>query len=156
MLETLKERKEALEARGVKGFTLMEMLIVIAIIAVLIAIAIPLFTGQLDNAKHAANEANARDVYAVIMADYMDNGKYDNGYSVASDFSKITVTTQTGTGDSATTETQTFNFQGTTALSIADGDSSVTLPTTAGTGTTAKMSPKVSFTDMVGTVSFPQ
>ena len=31
MLETLKERKEALEAQGKKGFTLMEMLIAIAV-----------------------------------------------------------------------------------------------------------------------------
>lgn len=34
-----------------KGFTLMEMLIVVAIIAVLIAIAIPTFTASLNKAK---------------------------------------------------------------------------------------------------------
>lgn len=36
-----------------KGFTLMEMLIVVAIIAVLIAIAIPTFTASLNKAKVA-------------------------------------------------------------------------------------------------------
>ena len=71
MLEMLKERKAALEAQGKKGFTLMEMLIVIAIIAILIAIAIPLFTQQLNAAKQAADESNARALYAQLQADYM-------------------------------------------------------------------------------------
>ena len=33
------------------GFTLAELLIVVAIIAVLVAISIPIFTGQLEKAK---------------------------------------------------------------------------------------------------------
>lgn len=40
-----------------RGFTLMEMLIVVAIIAVLAAIAIPVFNGSLHKAKVAADEA---------------------------------------------------------------------------------------------------
>ena len=40
-----------------KGFTLMEMLIVVAIIAVLIAIAIPTFTNQLEKAREATDLA---------------------------------------------------------------------------------------------------
>jgi len=71
MLEMLKERKAALEAQGKKGFTLMEMLIVIAIIAILIAIAIPLFTSQLNAAKQATDESNGRALYAQLQADYM-------------------------------------------------------------------------------------
>ena len=38
-----------------KGFTLMEMLIVVAIIAVLVAIAIPTFNGALTKSKEAAD-----------------------------------------------------------------------------------------------------
>ena len=43
-----------------KGFTLMEMLIVVAIIVILVAISIPTFSSQLDNAKQATDKANLR------------------------------------------------------------------------------------------------
>ena len=68
MLEMLKERKAALEAQGKKGFTLMEMLIVIAIIAILIAIAIPIFSAQLERANEAKDAANLRAAYATAAA----------------------------------------------------------------------------------------
>ena len=47
-----------------KGFTLMEMLIVVAIIAVLVAIAIPVLTGALEKSREAADAANIRSAYA--------------------------------------------------------------------------------------------
>ena len=56
-----------------KGFTLMEMLIVVAIIAILVAIAIPTFTGSLDKARQAADEANIRAAYADAMSKYLVN-----------------------------------------------------------------------------------
>lgn len=58
-----------------KGFTLAELLIVVAIIAVLVAIAIPVFTSQLHNARVAADQANLRAYYAELQADLMTNGK---------------------------------------------------------------------------------
>lgn len=50
--------------RNKKGFTLMEMLIVVAIIAILVAIAIPTFNSSLKKAKQAADMANIRAKYA--------------------------------------------------------------------------------------------
>lgn len=52
-----------------KGFTLSELLIVVAIIAVLVAIAIPVFTSQLDKARESVTLANARCAYAAASTE---------------------------------------------------------------------------------------
>jgi type IV pilus assembly protein PilA len=51
-----------------KGFTLAELLIVVAIIAVLVAIAIPIFTSQLEKAREATDAANIRAAYAEVVS----------------------------------------------------------------------------------------
>lgn len=55
-----------------KGFTLAELLIVVAIIGVLIAIAMPTFTGQLTKAKKNADLANLRAAYAEATVDALE------------------------------------------------------------------------------------
>ena len=55
-----------------KGFTLMEMLIVVAIIAVLVAIAIPVFNGALTKSKEAADVANIRAAVRRVAGRYSD------------------------------------------------------------------------------------
>lgn len=52
-----------------KGFTLAELLVVVAIIAVLVAIAIPIFTSQLEKSREAVDAANIRAAYAEVMAE---------------------------------------------------------------------------------------
>lgn len=51
-----------------KGFTMAELLIVVAIIAVLVAIAIPIFTAQLEKSREATDAANIRAAYAEVVA----------------------------------------------------------------------------------------
>lgn len=58
-----------------KGFTLAELLIVVAIIAVLVAIAIPIFTAQLEKSRESTDMANIRSAYAEIIANYIQDSK---------------------------------------------------------------------------------
>ena len=60
--------------RNNKGFTLAELLIVIAIIAILIAIAVPVFAGQLENARLQTDHANIRNCYAIAQVANLEGG----------------------------------------------------------------------------------
>ena len=60
-----------------KGFTLAELLIVVAIIGVLVAISIPIFTSQLRKARVAVNQANARAGEAAAYAAYLEDPSFD-------------------------------------------------------------------------------
>ena len=71
-----------------KGFTLAELLIVVAIIAVLVAISIPIFTSQLEKSKEAVDAANLRAAYAEVMSDYV-TGKTDTQKTVVQKQTKI-------------------------------------------------------------------
>ncbi len=57
--------------RNKKGFTLAELLIVVAIIAVLVAIAIPVFNGATNRAEVAKDIANVRAYVAEQIATQM-------------------------------------------------------------------------------------
>ena len=89
-----------------KGFTLAELLIVVAIIAVLVAIAIPVFTGQLEKAREAADMANIRAAYAEACLDAIEKDGTGDAVTVAmlSDgkIEKITENTTIGEMDFGT------------------------------------------------------
>ena len=58
-----------------KGFTLMEMLIVVAVIAILVAVAIPVMNAQMHKVKVRTDWANVRAYYAEIQTDYILTGE---------------------------------------------------------------------------------
>ena len=87
-----------------KGFTLMEMLIVVAIIAVLVAVAMPTVMNINEKSKESVDEANLRAAYAQILADSMlktqnpprnsDNGQISYDYDNANSIFKAIITAQ--------------------------------------------------------------
>ena len=63
-----------------KGFTLMEMLIVVAIIVILVAIAIPTMSNQLEKAREATDAANLRAAYAECAVAMISDTTDAKGY----------------------------------------------------------------------------
>lgn len=99
-----------------KGFTLAELLVVVAIVGILVAISIPVFTAQLSKARKATNQANLRAAKAAAVAQYMTDEMEKN----ATDEVIYNYDLATGTVESITSKTE-----GVAAKVIGDEDGSV-------------------------------
>ena len=92
-----------------KGFTLAELLIVVAIIAVLVAISIPIFTSQLEKSREATDIANIRDVYAEISVGLLDGTLEDeNDTMIVSGGYTATLTADVDTASGFTVTVASF------------------------------------------------
>ena len=97
-----------------KGFTLMEMLTVVAIIAVLVAIAIPTFTSSLNKAKTATDAANIRAGYASAMLKVLESDMD----AAKADVTDGTVFYLQKDGTVATTDTNAYVCKGASATDV--------------------------------------
>lgn len=73
-----------------KGFTLTELLVVVAIIGILVAISLPIFSNQIERARDAVTVANLRAPYAEAQVFHMspDNAtrpKHSKGFTIYND-----------------------------------------------------------------------
>jgi type IV pilus assembly protein PilA len=98
-----------------KGFTLAELLIVVAIIAVLVAIAIPVFTSQLEKSREATDLANVRSAYAAVVTQYLNDGT-SHETKVTAQQTQEKWQTESGTPESATLKG--FNETGSYDVSV--------------------------------------
>lgn len=69
----MKNLKAKLKKQG--GFTLVEMLIVVAIIAILVAVSIPMIGSALEGARKATDDANRRAALGAAMIEVMTENK---------------------------------------------------------------------------------
>ena len=87
-----------------KGFTLAELLVVVAIVGILVAISIPVFTSQLAKARKATNQANMRAAKAAAVAQYLTDNE-DGKEAVYYDYDLEKGIATKGTADSSLTAT---------------------------------------------------
>lgn len=113
-----------------KGFTLAELLVVVAIIAVLVAIAIPIFTSQLEKAREATDLANLRAAYAECTASVLTEEK-NNDVTLNTDGSCQKLVTITQKKADWTAENQKAKIGNADLPTIATGTTSVTIKVAA-------------------------
>ena len=116
-----------------KGFTLIEMLVVIAIIAILVAIIIPTVTSATTKANAATDAANLRSAKAAITIKVLD-GTYEAGDTVSAADAGVPANSKSDDGEFSCTITGATGSTGATVkvyygnhaikyyASIANGD----------------------------------
>ena len=80
-----------------KGFTLIELMVVVAIIGILALLGLRLYTGQQNKAKEAIVKANASTIHTLIQAELADGA-----ISGASGGAALTAIDVDGDGDNTT------------------------------------------------------
>ncbi len=131
-----------------KGFTIVELVVVIAVIAILAAVLIPTFSGVTTKAKDAALKSDLRTAYAQYAAEKADDGdvadvvyiKVDSKYykvtngdtnaaaaTAANSISDQCINTTTYVGG---TVTESFGANHTGTAGAACSKCGVTIPTT--------------------------
>lgn len=104
-----------------KGFTLIELVIVIAILAILAAILIPSISGYVNKANDARNQANGRSVYMAATLAVSENEDTEKQKAAASSLS-----------DTKVSEIKTDDSGNVTSVTYSIGDKSYTVTITNG------------------------
>lgn len=121
----------------IDGFTLAELLVVVAIIGILVAVSIPIFSSQTEKAKVATDQANMRAAKVAAVAQYLTDGAtgektyyYDAASGTVKDSENTDVNTITGYGKSSKEMPEANN-----TIPCEDGKSKVVVVTFNGEGT---------------------
>ena len=80
-----------------KGFSLVELMIVVVIMAILVAVAVPIFNSVTGKAREKTCVDNQRQIITSIQNLYMAEGISGSGADVVLEFKGNTITIKTGT-----------------------------------------------------------
>jgi len=115
MLQKLIERR-----RDEEGFTLIELMVVVLIIAILIAIAIPTFLGARQRAQDRQAQSNLRNAFAAEKVVYTDNQSFTTNTATLSgiepSLNYVAAANVTGATDAKSIYVVTANTDGTVVL----------------------------------------
>ncbi len=96
MLSSLKERRD----REDEGFTLIELMVVVLIIAILLAIAIPTFLGARNTANARAAQSNLRNALTAEQTQWTNTQSFSTDLStIEPSLSWVTTWSTTNTGN---------------------------------------------------------
>ena len=99
-----------------KGFTLAELLIVVAIIGVLVAVSIPIFTKQIKKAQIATDNANMRAAKAAAYSAYL----------IGDHCSQLRTTSATGSSELDGLKYYSYYYDAPAGVAVTDGNSVLT------------------------------
>jgi type IV pilus assembly protein PilA len=85
-------KRMALKARDKKGFTLVEVIVVLVILAILMAIAVPSLTGYIDKARRDSTIAEAASAKTAVQAIVTDAYAHGGSYTDATETLKFNTT----------------------------------------------------------------
>ena len=89
-----------------KGFTLVELMIVVVIMAILVAVAVPIFSAVTENARFKTCAGNRREIVSQVNS-YMMGSVDGQQHTAAGDF-KILSNGKKGTWDAGATTTDGY------------------------------------------------
>jgi type IV pilus assembly protein PilA len=138
MMKEMIAKRMALKGKDQKGFTLVEVIVVLVILAILMAIAVPALTGYIDKARNSGIQASTATAHTALQAAATD--AYSTGYAgtnfTYSDYKKTTgsaatswadvVQDLTGSAPAGTNITPTYSGSSLTALEITYDNKKVT------------------------------
>jgi type IV pilus assembly protein PilA len=102
-----------------KGFTLIELMVVVLIIAILIAIAIPTFLGLRKRAQDRAAQSNLRNALTAAKAYYTDEDTYDPaGAEIFNAAQGLAIEPSLAWNDTATSTQGQVSVRGVTASTV--------------------------------------
>lgn len=116
----MNDLKKKLKKQG--GFTLVEMLIVVAIIAILIMVSIPMINTSLEKARVATDAANLRSAKAEAAIVYLSgDDAIEAGTAITGQYYDITSGKLTGTKPAGYGQSSTYKDQVISVSVSADG-----------------------------------